>query len=406
MNKTLTENNYIVIPNFISKEKSKHISFEFLNYCKENNLPGDSQAENSYSKYNYISFLELLCEKTSQISCIVEETVLPTYSYSRIYKNGSELLYHTDRDACEISLTLHLDGDSSWPIWIETPSGEKRCVNLNCGDAMLYLGKIAPHWRESYDGEYYTQVFLHYVRSRGDCSYAYFDKNNELSKPVIEECSDEIEKPVYVKESDNNSQIEEQVKTKLLTSKSKKSLDEYIFTLDSVVPDELCDLILSEYQHSKFWSKSAVGGGNIDDNIRNCDVISISENTVLQENYDIRKKIDEDLFLSASKALTEYRKLFPEVASEIDTGYGLLRYNTGQFYVQHTDSFLNQQRSVSCSFLLNDDYVGGEFAFFDREIIIKGSKGSIIMFPSNFMFPHEIMPVISGTRYSIITWYV
>ena len=78
----------------------------------------------------------------------------------------------------------------------------------------------------------------------------------------------------------------------------------------------------------------------------------------------------------------------------------------GQFYTQHTDSFKKQQRSVSCSFILNDDYDGGEFAFFDREIIIKGGKGSIIMFPSNFMFPHEVMPVTSGTRYSIITWYV
>jgi Rps23 Pro-64 3,4-dihydroxylase Tpa1-like proline 4-hydroxylase len=404
MNKTLTENNYIVIPNFISKEKSTNLSFEFLKYCKDNNLTGDSQAQNSYSKYNYIPFLELLCEKTPEISYIVEETVLPTYSYSRIYKNGSELLSHTDRDACEISLTLHLDGDSSWPIWIETPSGEKRCVDLNCGDAMLYLGKIAPHWRESYDGEYYTQVFLHYVRSRGDCSYAYFDKNNELSKPVIKECSNEIQEPVCEKEVVDSS--EKQIETKLLTSKSKKSLDEYIFTLDSVVPDELCDRIISEYQNSKFWIKSSVGGGNVDDNIRNCDTINISTEEILNENFEIRKKIDEDFFLCASKALNEYRKLFPEVASEIDTGYGLLRYKTGQFYVQHTDSFLNQQRSVSCSFLLNDDYMGGEFAFFDREIIMKGSKGSIIMFPSNFMFPHEIMPVISGTRYSIITWYV
>lgn len=84
----------------------------------------------------------------------------------------------------------------------------------------------------------------------------------------------------------------------------------------------------------------------------------------------------------------------------------LLRYRTGQFYIQHTDSFKAQQRSVSCSFLLNDDYEGGEFAFFDREIMIRGGKGSIVMFPSNFMFPHEILPVTSGTRYSIITWYV
>jgi hypothetical protein len=55
---------------------------------------------------------------------------------------------------------------------------------------------------------------------------------------------------------------------------------------------------------------------------------------------------------------------------------------------------------------LNNDYEGGEFAFFDRELKYKLKKGSCIMFPSNFMYPHEIMPVTSGTRYSIITWFV
>jgi len=135
-------------------------------------------------------------------------------------------------------------------------------------------------------------------------------------------------------------------------------------------------------------------------------VISISNGFVQETNFDTRKKLDEDFYTCASKAINEYRKIFPDVASEVDTGYDLLRYKEGQFYVQHTDSFKNQQRSVSCSFLLNDDYEGGEFAFFDREIMIRGGKGSIVMFPSNFMFPHEVMPVISGTRYSIITWYV
>lgn len=395
MNKKLIQNNYVVLPNFISKEKSTNLSFEFLKYCKENNLEGDEQSPNSYSAYNYISFLELLCEKTPEVSSAIGETVLPTYAYSRVYKNGSELVRHTDRDACEISLTLHLHGDSPWPIWIETPSGESRCVELSPGDAMVYLGKVAPHWRDCYQGEYYSQVFLHYVRSRGDCSYAYFDKLNERTKPVTEECIKE--EPVV-----------DEVKTEIQVAspKSKKSLDEYIFTLDNVVPEELCDRILEEYRDCTFWTPTSVGSGNIDDQIRNCDNINISENIVLQKNFDIRKKIDDDFFLCASKAITEYRELFPEVASEIDTGYSLLRYNKGQFYVQHTDSFKTQQRSVSCSFLLNDDYEGGEFAFFDREIMIRGSKGSIIMFPSNFMFPHEVMPVTSGTRYSIITWYV
>jgi len=395
MKNTLIENNYIVLPNFISKERASNLSFEFLKHCKENNLEGDSQAPNSYSAYNYTSFLELLCEKTPEISSAIGETVLPTYAYSRVYKNGSELVRHVDRDACEVSLTLHLHGDSNWPIWIETPSGESRCVELNPGDAMIYLGKIAPHWRETYDGEYYSQVFLHYVRSRGDCAYAYFDKVNETNKPIIK---DVVSKETPVTET--------KVEVQLASPKSKKSLDEYIFTLDSVVPEELCDRILEEYHDCTFWTSSSVGNGNVDDQIRNCDIINITENIVLQKNFDVRKKLDEDFYVCASTAINEYRKLFPEVASEIDTGYNLLRYKEGQFYTQHTDSFKSQQRSVSCSFLLNDDYEGGEFAFFDREIIIRGGKGSIVMFPSNFMFPHEIMPVTSGTRYSIITWYV
>ena len=393
MRKTLEENNYVILHDFISKERASELSFEFAQYCKENNIGGDPQAPNSFSTYNYIPFLELLCEKTPEVSTAIGETVLPTYSYARTYKNGSVLEKHTDRAAGEISLTLHLHGDQSWPIWIETPNGEEVKVDLNPGDAMVYLGKKAPHWREEYGGEYYTQVFLHYVRSRGDCSYAYFDKLQENTKPIEE-------KPVV---EDTPPEKTEQV---TFGSKSKKCLEDYIFVMENVVPEELCDRILNEYSNSNDWISTSVGEGEINTNIRNCNVISISQQPIIDKNVDVRKKLDEDFFVCASEALNKYRELYPEVGSEIDTGYDLLRYTEGQFYIQHTDSFKAQQRTVSCSFLLNDDYEGGEFAFFDREIMIKGGKGSIVMFPSNFMFPHEILPVTSGTRYSIITWYV
>jgi predicted 2-oxoglutarate/Fe(II)-dependent dioxygenase YbiX len=101
-----------------------------------------------------------------------------------------------------------------------------------------------------------------------------------------------------------------------------------------------------------------------------------------------------------------YREKHPLFNIDIDTGYQLLRYQEGQFYVQHTDSFKAEQRSVSCSIQLNEDYEGGEFAFFNREIMMRTGVGSVIMFPSNFMYPHEVMPVQKGTRYSIITWLV
>ena len=360
-------------------------------------MEGDSQSPNSHSYYNYISFLELLCEKTPEVSEILEETVLPTYVYSRVYKNGSILEKHKDRDACEISLTLHLGGDSPWPICIKTPEGEDNHVVIAPGDAIMYRGTIAEHWRDAYVGEEYVQVFLHYVRSRGECSYTYFDKIKEpqtISENLL--IPDEKEK--------TNIKTPELIVRKPLIS--SKPLEDFIITIDSAVPNELCDRIIKEYDNCDFWLSSRIGNGNVDNSIRNCDNINISEEIVINKNFDIRKKIDEDFFQCASKTLSEYRNIFPEIGAEIDTGYSLLRYNEGQFYIQHTDSFKSQQRSLSCSFVLNSDFEGGEFAFFDRELIFSLNKGESILFPSNFMFPHEIMPVTSGTRYSIITWYV
>jgi predicted 2-oxoglutarate/Fe(II)-dependent dioxygenase YbiX len=104
--------------------------------------------------------------------------------------------------------------------------------------------------------------------------------------------------------------------------------------------------------------------------------------------------------------MEKYQSIHENFQISIDTGYDLLKYNEGNFYVEHTDSYKQQQRSVSCSFQLNDEYEGGEFAFFGRQMMIRSGKGSAIIFPSNFMYPHEIMPVTKGTRYSIITWFV
>ena len=52
---------------------------------------------------------------------------------------------------------------------------------------------------------------------------------------------------------------------------------------------------------------------------------------------------------------------------------------------------------------LNDDYEGGEFVLCGNKYIEK-IQGSAVVFPSNFMFPHEVKKVISGNRYSVKTW--
>ena len=392
MNEKITQNNFLYIPNFISSDRAKHLSEEFKTFAKNKNLNGDSQAENSHSSYNYIRFLELLCEKTPEVSSFLEETVLPTYTYARVYKEGSTLERHKDRPACEVSLTVHLDGDSEWPIYIQKPNGEEVSLNLKSGDAMLYMGCEADHWRNKFEGQEYVQVFLHYVKSKGENSWAYFDKARE--KPV-----DFVAKTL-TKEIANNAP------SVITKPKYHKNLEDYIVEFENIVPPELCDAILNEYGNSNNWGPTYVGSGQVDKTIRNVDTIYISTPQVISQNPLIRQHLDKELYKCANKAINMYNEKFPEAMIEEDSGYELLRYGEGNFYKQHTDSFKARPRAVSCSFALNDDYLGGEFSFFDQEFFYKLKKGSVLMFPSNFMFPHAVMPVTKGTRYSIITWFV
>ena len=184
-------------------------------------------------------------------------------------------------------------------------------------------------------------------------------------------------------------------------------LNNFILVLDGVFTPQLCDAILEEYASCDDWVDTVIGGGaDVDKTIRNCSAIGMSYSSIIGKNQNTRTALDKYMHASVSEIIAKYTKNFPNCVIQQDSGYELLKYTEGQFYIQHTDSFKERQRAVSCSISLNDDYEGGEFAFFDRELKYKLSKGSAILFPSNFMYPHEIMPVTKGTRYSVITWFV
>jgi len=183
-------------------------------------------------------------------------------------------------------------------------------------------------------------------------------------------------------------------------------LEDYIYVVKNALSLNLCDEILNEFKYSNEWQDTVVGLGAVEKNIRNCQTIAISYPHVIQKNNEVRRKLDNAIFDGASKCIKEFNKKFLLCRIVEDSGYELLRYSKGCFYIQHVDSFKERPRAVSCSFILNDDFNGGDFAFFDRKLKYKLEKGDALMFPSNFMYPHEIMPVTQGTRYSIITWFI
>lgn len=457
MNNELLKNNYLVIPNFIDQKKAEKVLKEFYITDEIFEFGGDPQAPNSSAVYNYLPALELLTNKTSHISEIIGETVLPTYVYSRIYRNGSVLTKHTDRPSCEISVTLHLGGDKPWAIWIEKPNKEKKCVNLNPGDAMIYLGCIAPHWRDKFEGEDYVQFFLHYVRSRGCYGSHYFDngdKNNDVEiDQLLEEYENmgfehvskkailprkyrkkESEKISIVSEENDDTQYvdfddviivndkykqflkkettsEPVIKTKQNKESNKlssKSLSDFVLHIEEFIDPDFCDTLLSEYAPTNYWEHTLTGSGH-DPQARKCNYIPISDQGIIEEeNQQSRKEIDEYLFNVVKDIIANYQDQHPEFELEIqeDSGYELLKYEVGDFYIQHSDSFKEQPRALTVIMSMNDAYEGGEVALFNRELVYKLDAGDVLVFPSNFMYPHEIMPITRGTRYSIITWVV
>ena len=176
MNYALESNNYLFLPNFISRERAQALASGLVKHHASHPLPPDRLVPGAPAIYNYLPFVRLLVEKIPEVEALCEERVLPTYTYARIYGHGESLPVHEDRDACELSLTMNLDADQVWPIWLKNRSGETSAVHLQPGDAMMYLGCQTPHWRDPFEGVQCCQVFIHYVFSFGSRAYAYFDK--------------------------------------------------------------------------------------------------------------------------------------------------------------------------------------------------------------------------------------
>jgi predicted 2-oxoglutarate/Fe(II)-dependent dioxygenase YbiX len=91
------------------------------------------------------------------------------------------------------------------------------------------------------------------------------------------------------------------------------------------------------------------------------------------------------------------------------TDITFLRYQNGGHYRMHTDHCKNAPRTLSIIYLLNNDYEGGELIFNspDRkdEILKVGKKTNrVVIWPSNFLYPHQVTPVTKGLRYSIVSW--
>jgi hypothetical protein len=86
----------------------------------------------------------------------------------------------------------------------------------------------------------------------------------------------------------------------------------------------------------------------------------------------------------------------------------ILKYENTGFYTWHVDHFAEIPRTMSCILLLNNDYEGGNLCFRNpdgsEEWEVEVKPNRMIIWPSNFLYPHTVKPVTKGKRYSVVAW--
>jgi len=116
------------------------------------------------------------------------------------------------------------------------------------------------------------------------------------------------------------------------------------------------------------------------------------------------------------KAYQEYNVKFANPnetkLSNLATKFSPIRFNKykkGTMMRMHYDHihslFDGQHKGIPVlSFVgcLNENFTGGDFNICGKNLKLK--TGDIIIFPSCFMFPHEVTEVKKGTRYSFVSW--
>ena len=163
---------------------------------------------------------------------------------------------------------------------------------------------------------------------------------------------------------------------------------------DSEVPDWLCDKIISDidWDSSQKGSVSANNFFVIDKTLRHSNIFWV-------ENYSPIGCIAQTYINMANKNAGWNFDLTS--CEKIQIG----KYEQNGKYDWHIDMSEGQKnpRKLSISILLNDSFEGGAFEFRKPGLDVTLKKGSILVFPS--YLEHRVAPVISGTRYSAVTWF-
>jgi predicted 2-oxoglutarate/Fe(II)-dependent dioxygenase YbiX len=155
--------------------------------------------------------------------------------------------------------------------------------------------------------------------------------------------------------------------------------------------------IVSQAQSLDIWNKSYVMNIDGEQHVRT------SYEASLEGNFDsLLTRFVQD---SISIAIHDYSKNYIHCRINQNESVGILKYTPGGWYDTHIDASWQTYRILSMLIYLNpQDYEGGETWFPKFDIKIKPESPAIVLFPSNYVYEHQAMPVTDGEKFVLVSW--
>jgi hypothetical protein len=159
--------------------------------------------------------------------------------------------------------------------------------------------------------------------------------------------------------------------------------------------------------HSFFsWSPAYVGYEQLMPEYRDCVDFKYKKTDLLPYKNKFSLNLQDlwqDVYDRKKVAVDHYRGHHNLGELRYWEAFNFVKYGPGHHFGEHADHGFSYNCTVSLVGYPNDDYEGGELYFRLQGLNIKPKAGDLFIFPSNYMYPHQAMPVISGTKYSIVT---
>ena len=185
-----------------------------------------------------------------------------------------------------------------------------------------------------------------------------------------------------------------------------QNLIDYIRVYENHIPQDICQKAVENLDKSS-WREHAFYDAATGQHTSYDHELAISYDEIPEKEF-----ISKQIWFALERYIVKDFVGFHEWFNGWN-GYAGVRFNrydpTTQMklHCDHIHSMFDGQRKgipvLTVLGALNDNYEGGEFVMFG-DLEIKLPAGAVIVFPSNFMYPHEVKPVKKGVRYTYVSW--